>query len=53
MTTTKRSDVLRQKAREIRELARDADAANIKDLLDHLARECERLAERLARAPCC
>lgn len=49
---TKRSDVLRQKAREIRQLARDRDAVNIKDLLSHLAHECDRLAEQLAGEPC-
>jgi len=50
--TDKRSEILRQKAREIRQLAKDADAANIKALLDHLARECERIAERLTQATC-
>jgi hypothetical protein len=48
----KRSDILRQKAREIRALARSADAANIRDLLDHLAKQCERLAEQLAQELC-
>jgi len=47
-----RSEILRQKAREIRQLAQQSDAANIKDLLDHLARECERIAEQLARERC-
>ncbi len=50
--TAKQSEKLRQLAREIQELAKDADAENIKALLNHLARECERLAEQLAQAPC-
>lgn len=48
---TKRCEVLRQKAHEIRQLARDSDASNIKDLLSHLADECERLAQELAGEP--
>lgn len=45
------SETLRERARELRELAKNPEAANIKELLHHLAHECERIAaEHAAKA---
>ena len=44
-------EILRQTAQKLRRLATAEGAAEIRDLLRHLADECERLAQRLAREP--
>lgn len=46
-----RADILRKTALKLRALATAEDAAEIRDLLRHLAEQCERLAQRLAREP--
>jgi len=45
-------ELLREQARTLRDLAADPDAADIKDLLLHMAEQCERLAERVERRVC-
>jgi hypothetical protein len=46
------SDMLREQARVLRDLALRTHTAEIKELLRHLAEECERLALRLEREDC-
>jgi hypothetical protein len=46
------SDMLREQARALRDLAVRTETAEIKELLRHLAEECERLALRLERENC-
>jgi hypothetical protein len=46
------AETLREQARVLRDLAARFDATDITDLLQHLARQCETLAERLERQPC-
>lgn len=41
------AETLREQARILRDLADRHDAQDIKELLLHLAKQCERLAERL------
>jgi len=43
------SEILREQARSLRALAARDDTANIRELLRHLAEQCERLADSLER----
>jgi hypothetical protein len=46
------AELLRQQAQVLRDLATRSDASDIKELLRHLAKQCEGLAKRLERQPC-
>jgi hypothetical protein len=46
------AEILHEQARVLRDLATRFDAADIKELLWHLAEQCETLAKRLERQPC-
>jgi predicted nucleotidyltransferase len=51
MTMTE-AETLHEQARVLRELATRFQADDIKELLRHLAEQCEALAKRLERQPC-
>ena len=46
------AEILHEQAEVLRGLAARARAGDIKDLLRHLAEQCEALAKRLERQPC-
>jgi hypothetical protein len=46
------AEILHDQARVLRDLASRFDADDIKELLLHLAQQCEALAKRLERQPC-
>jgi len=46
------AEILHRQAQVLRDLATRLDASDIKELLQHLAEQCERLAKRLERQPC-
>jgi len=46
------SEILREQARLLRDLASTFDATDIRELLLHMAEQCERLAERVERQLC-
>jgi hypothetical protein len=47
-----KSEILRAQAQMLRDLATDSESADIKELLLHLAEQCDSLAERLEEMPC-
>jgi hypothetical protein len=46
------AEILREQARTLRDLASRFEAADIKELLEHLAKQSEALAERVERQLC-
>lgn len=50
--TMTEAEILHDQARVLRDLASRFDADDIKELLLHLAQQCEALAKRLERQPC-
>lgn len=52
VVTMTEAEILREQARTLRDLAGRFEAADIKELLEHLADQCEALAERVERQLC-